>query len=63
MEETDRLLSRLVPAAAALGYWTLITADHGMHTDPDPDAEEKGTHGSTMPEDSIVPLWALPPAA
>jgi predicted AlkP superfamily pyrophosphatase or phosphodiesterase len=62
MEETDRLLARLVPAASSLGYWTLITADHGMHTDPDPHAHEKGTHGSTMPEDAIVPLWALPPS-
>ncbi len=30
-----------------------------MHTDPE--AEEKGTHGSIAPEGSIVPLWALPP--
>lgn len=62
MGRTDRLLRHLVPLAQRLGYWTLITADHGMHTDPDPNAEERGTHGSDRPVDVLVPLWALPPA-
>jgi hypothetical protein len=60
MAATDRLLAQLVPFAGALGYWTLITADHGMHEDSDPSARERGTHGSDTAEDTEVPLWAVP---
>lgn len=57
---TDRLLRHVVPFAQRLGYWTLITADHGMHTEPD--APKPGVHGGAELVDTLVPLWLVPGA-
>ena len=59
--KTDHLLRHFIPLVRRLGYWTFITADHGMHIDPDPEAKEPGTHGSDQLVDTLVPLWLVPP--
>ena len=60
--QADQLLRQFIPFVRRLGYWTFITADHGMHEDPDPEAKEPGTHGSDQLVDTLVPLWLVPPA-
>lgn len=58
---TDRLLRHVVPFAQRLGYWILLTADHGMHANSVGADGDRGVHGSDAPEDSLVPLWLIPP--
>lgn len=60
-ESTDALLRHFIPLARRLGYWILLTADHGMHPDESGDPGNMGSHGGDSPVDTVVPLWVIPP--
>ncbi|NLS75912.1 MAG: hypothetical protein GXY76_01490 [Chloroflexi bacterium] len=60
LQGTDRRLSRLSERLKPLGYAIVILSDHGQHDIVDPaTGATKGTHGSEMDEDCLVPCTWL----
>ena len=56
LKETDARLKRLVEHLKPLGYGIVILADHGQHDVAEPSMKGlKGSHGTDMPEDCLVP--------
>ena len=60
LKATDARLKRLVEHLKPLGYGIIILADHGQHDVPGAEEGElKGTHGTDMQEDCLVPCTWL----
>jgi predicted AlkP superfamily pyrophosphatase or phosphodiesterase len=56
LKATDARLKRLVEHLRPLGYGIVILADHGQHDVVEPSMKGlKGSHGTDMPEDCLVP--------
>lgn len=56
LQESDARVQRLAECLSALGYGTLILADHGQHDVPDPEPGGlRGSHGTDSAEDCLVP--------
>lgn len=49
----DQIMAYLLPAALAIGYTVLVTADHGINAD--------GAHGGTLDDVRRVPMYAITP--
>lgn len=50
-KEASNIIAHYLPGWLTAGYQVIVTSDHGMNND--------GTHGGTLPEERLVPLYVI----